>query len=140
MYKINQFFYLCTLSSTQFVLVQVYHVYFPYDMFRPDGAIFSYVLVVVHSPSFCYSPLQWPVFTHWECVVYVLFVCPFFQVYCFWEVYIVKPLNFCITPRVNCLKMCRSNFLSVRHTSEIKGKKPSWLSNPIHDRRLLLNL
>jgi hypothetical protein len=39
----GQCFYLCTLQSTQFVLVQVYQVYFPYDMFRPDGAIFRYV-------------------------------------------------------------------------------------------------
>jgi hypothetical protein len=79
---------------------------FPYDMFRPDGAIFRYVQVVVQSPSFCYSPPQWPVFTQWGCVVYVLFVCLFFcQVYCFWNAHIVKSLNFCITPRVKLVKI-----------------------------------
>jgi hypothetical protein len=74
----GQWFYLCTLPSTQFVLVQVYHVYFHYDMFRPDGAIFRYVYVVIQSPSFLLLSPHWPVFTHWECVVYVSFVCLFF--------------------------------------------------------------
>jgi hypothetical protein len=49
------YFYLCTLPSAQFVLVQVYHVYFSY-MFRPDGAIFRCVSVLVQSPSLCYFP------------------------------------------------------------------------------------
>jgi hypothetical protein len=39
-------------------------------------------------------------------VWYMFFLFALFcQVYCFWEVYIVKSLNFCITPRVKLVKI-----------------------------------
>jgi hypothetical protein len=99
--KDNAFIYLCTLPSTQFVLVQVYHVYFPYDMFQVRFGCCTITFSLLFSPTL--ASVQ---FTHWECVVYVLFVCPFFcQVYCFWDVYIVKSLNFRITPRVKLVKI-----------------------------------
>jgi hypothetical protein len=50
---------------------------------------------------FCYSPPHWPVSTHWECVAYVLFVCPFLPSMLF----SVKSLNLCIVPRVKLVKI-----------------------------------
>jgi hypothetical protein len=51
--------------------------------------------------SFCYYPPHWPVFPHWECVVYVLFVCPFLPSILFF----VKSLNLYIVPRVKLVKI-----------------------------------
>jgi hypothetical protein len=46
---------------------------FPHDMFRPDGAIFRYIGVLQSPFSFLLLSPHWPVFTHWECVVCMVF-------------------------------------------------------------------
>jgi hypothetical protein len=59
-YKTNAFL---QISSTQFVSLHY--------MFRPDGAIFynRLFLFLLLSP-------HWPVFTHWESVLCMVFICP----------------------------------------------------------------
>jgi hypothetical protein len=64
-------------------MAQLYHTFFPYNMFRPNGAIFRYVRV--YTITFCFMLLSphWTAFTHWECVVCMFFVCRFFRkIYC----------------------------------------------------------
>jgi hypothetical protein len=83
-----------TLCKRQcFIMVTVYtirgtntpHV-FPHDMFRPDGNIFRYIGVLQSSFSFLLLSSHWPVFTHWECLVCMVFSCPFCEIYCLWDI------------------------------------------------------
>jgi hypothetical protein len=67
----------CFISVTVYTIrgTNIPHVSLHY-MFQPDGAIFRYI-GVLQSPVFLllFSP-HWPVFIHWECVVYMFFICP----------------------------------------------------------------
>jgi hypothetical protein len=59
--------------STQFVYgTNTPHVSL-HDMFRPDGAIFRYIWVFVISFFLVLLSPHWPAFTHWECVVCMVF-------------------------------------------------------------------
>jgi hypothetical protein len=76
---------LLQLPSTQFA-AQIYHTFSLHYMFRPDGAIFSYIGVLQSPFSFLLLSPHWPVFTHWECVVCMVLLCPFCKICCLWDI------------------------------------------------------
>jgi hypothetical protein len=46
-----------------------------YYVFRPIAAVIGYsTAFTITLISICYISLHWPVFTHWECVMQVLYV------------------------------------------------------------------
>jgi hypothetical protein len=50
-------------------MVQIFHTFSLFYMFRPDGAILRYIRSHSHLFLLLLLFLHWPVFTHWECAV-----------------------------------------------------------------------
>jgi hypothetical protein len=73
------------LPSTKFA-AEIYHP-FPFTicfgLMGPSSDTFGFYnrhfLFLLLSP-------HWAVFTHWECVVCMVFLCPFCKIYCLWDV------------------------------------------------------
>jgi hypothetical protein len=84
-----------------FIMVTVYTIHgtniphvFPHDIFWLDGAIFRYIGVLQSPFSFLLLSPHWPVFAHRECVVCMVFLCPFCKIYCLWDIKNIKILNY----------------------------------------------